>query len=150
MPTDELLNVRATAVLVEDGRILLVRQRVSADRAWSLPGGRVQRGETIGEAVIRETREETGLDVVVDRLLYLADKPDADPPLVHVTLQVVRVGGTVRVATGEFDRNPIDAVEMVPLLELERYGFTATFRQLALTDFPNAGSYVGLKSTIGL
>lgn len=148
--TDELLHVRATAVLVEDDRILLVRQQVSAERGWSLPGGRVQRGETIGQAVVRETREETGLEVAVRRLLWLSDKPDADPPLVHVTLQVVRVGGALRMATGEFDRNPISAVEMAPVLELERYGFSARFMHLALRNFPNAGSYVGLKRAIGL
>jgi 8-oxo-dGTP diphosphatase len=52
-----------------DGRILVVRPTYS--REWMLPGGRVERGETPHAAAVRETREETGLDVVLDRLLLV-------------------------------------------------------------------------------
>ena len=40
-------QIRVTGVLVENGAILLVKQRLSKDRAWSLPGGRLEQGETI-------------------------------------------------------------------------------------------------------
>lgn len=51
-----------------DGRFLLVkRANAPAKGTWSLPGGRVEDGESDEQAVVREVAEETGLDVVVVR-----------------------------------------------------------------------------------
>jgi 8-oxo-dGTP diphosphatase len=50
------------AVVVHDDRLLLVRRgRGAATGSWSVPGGRVERGETLEHAVRRELAEETGL-----------------------------------------------------------------------------------------
>jgi 8-oxo-dGTP diphosphatase len=57
-------------VCVHGDALLLVRRgRGPAAGEWSVPGGRVERGETLHEAVVRETYEESGLEVVVDRFL---------------------------------------------------------------------------------
>ena len=51
------------AVAVRDGALLLIRRgSPPGEGLWSVPGGRVQRGETLAEAVRRELQEETGLD----------------------------------------------------------------------------------------
>lgn len=53
-------------VLDGTGRLLMVRRGHEPDRGrWSLPGGRVEPGESDEEATVREVREETGLDVEV-------------------------------------------------------------------------------------
>jgi ADP-ribose pyrophosphatase YjhB (NUDIX family) len=61
---------RACAAILNDDRILMVRHRTSARTYWTFPGGGVQTGETFEKAVIREVKEETGLDVQVVRLLF--------------------------------------------------------------------------------
>jgi len=53
-----------SAAIVRDGRILVVRRaRAPAHGLYSLPGGVVEVGETLEEAVMREVREETGMTI---------------------------------------------------------------------------------------
>ena len=65
-------RIEGANVLVTDdaGRILVVRSTYVGP-GWMLPGGRVERGETPHAAAARETREETGLEVDVGRLLLV-------------------------------------------------------------------------------
>ena len=70
-------EVAVGAVCVHDDALLLVRRgRGPAAGEWSVPGGRVESGETLHEAVVRETAEETGLEVVVDRFLGWVERMD--------------------------------------------------------------------------
>lgn len=66
-------------ILNDDRRLLL--QRRSDGGQWGLPGGSVEVGESVTEAMVREVREETGLDVQVRRLVGVYSTP---------ALQVVR------------------------------------------------------------
>jgi ADP-ribose pyrophosphatase YjhB (NUDIX family) len=65
-------------VVIEDDHILLLDQDADAGRSWSLPGGKVQDGETLAAALA--IREETGLDVEPGRSLYVCDHlPGTEP-----------------------------------------------------------------------
>lgn len=143
-------QIRVTGILLQDGHLLLVRQRVSATRAWSLPGGRVEAGETLAEAMAREMREETGLEVAVGDLLYLCEVPDAGPPLLHITFALAQTGGSLRLPTNELDSNPIGDVRFVPVDALVSLGFSQRFVRLIRDDFPGRGRYIGSKAAIGL
>lgn len=65
------------AVVVDDDRLLLIqRNSEPAAGSWSLPGGRVESGETLHEAVVRELAEETGLEGVCGELVGWSELMD--------------------------------------------------------------------------
>jgi ADP-ribose pyrophosphatase YjhB (NUDIX family) len=79
-PTGPVVGV---GVVVErsDGAMLLVeRGAPPLEGYWSVPGGKVELGETTAAAAVREVREETGVEVAVERLLTVVDRivPAAD------------------------------------------------------------------------
>jgi ADP-ribose pyrophosphatase YjhB (NUDIX family) len=73
--------MRAQVVLVQGNRILLARHERYGHSYWVLPGGAVEEGETPEEAAVREVREETALEVRLERLLFV-DGPRQDGSIV--------------------------------------------------------------------
>lgn len=66
-------------VIIEiDGAILWIKRK-NEPLGWALPGGFVDLGESLEQAAIREAREETGLDVTLQELLYVYSSPHRDP-----------------------------------------------------------------------
>lgn len=80
-----------------DGRILVVRTTYLG-REWMLPGGRVERGERPHGAAVRETREETGIEATVVRLVAV-DASDRDG--VSFVFSATPVDGTLEPQLGE-------------------------------------------------
>ncbi|MEU8247273.1 NUDIX hydrolase [Nonomuraea sp. NPDC048916] len=145
------MKVRVTGVVIEDGRILLLDQDTDSGRSWSLPGGKIEPGEPIGDALVREMREETGIDVEVGRLLYVCDHLPGDGiHVIHMTFEAARTGGTVGVIAEGADTTPIRGVHFVPIADLSAIGFSPRFAELAEAGWPGAGSYMGAKANIGL
>jgi ADP-ribose pyrophosphatase YjhB (NUDIX family) len=62
-----------SAIILTDEGLLL--QRRADNGLWGLPGGGVEPGESLSEAVVREVREETGLEVVPGRLIGVYSSP---------------------------------------------------------------------------
>lgn len=150
MKENYIFNVRVTGVLIENEKILIVQQKVSQNRAWSLPGGRLERGESLAACLVREMKEETGLEVKIDRLLYVCDVAASGNTVLHITFLVTKTGGNITLPTNEFDANPIHDVKFVPLDSLPGYGFSEHFVELAKQGFPDCGNYMGDKKAIGL
>lgn len=68
------------AILEEDGKILLIKRKNEPFGGyWAIPGGFVEWGESVEEAVIRELEEETGIKAEIMELQGIYSKPGRDP-----------------------------------------------------------------------
>lgn len=137
--------VRVTGFLVEDGRLLLVRERLRERAHWNLPGGRPEAGESIESALVREMREETGLDIEVGELLYVTDRfKSLGNQIVDLSFSVRRIGGDFsQRLPDDGSGETLAAVRMVPVGDLPRYGFNERLSHLVAHGFPNRGTYQG-------
>jgi ADP-ribose pyrophosphatase YjhB (NUDIX family) len=107
--------VAVGGVAVRDGSLLVVRRgRGPAAGEWSVPGGRVEPGESLHAAVVRELLEETGLEVVVDRFLGWVERISDAHHFVILDFAVTPLDDAVAPVAGD------DAAEAawVPLAEL--------------------------------
>ena len=72
-PANRLVPAASAVVADDRGRILL--QRRSDNALWSIPGGAMEPGESIAQTVVREVKEETGLDVAPEALVGIYSNP---------------------------------------------------------------------------
>ncbi len=98
-------------VLIKDGKILLVKRgREPFKGRHALPGGFVEHGETVEEAVIRELKEETSLKTEVVRLLGVYSDPKRDPrgQVISVVWQLKLIGGKLKAGDDAVDAVWVD------------------------------------------
>ena len=86
------------AVLV-DGKILLTKR--DDFQVWCLPSGGVEDGESLAEAAIRETKEETGIDVKLTRVIGVYSRLGGLPDVHAVLYEAIPIGGELRTQPGE-------------------------------------------------
>ncbi|MFQ5857265.1 MAG: NUDIX hydrolase [Anaerolineae bacterium] len=78
-----------------DGKLLQVRRLIEPLKGyWAPPGGYVEYDETVEDAVVREVKEETNLDVAIDGLLNVYSKPDTG--IVFIAYRGRVIGGNPR------------------------------------------------------
>ncbi|HEX3034827.1 MAG TPA: NUDIX hydrolase [Thermodesulfobacteriota bacterium] len=67
-------------IITDDGKVVLVKRSFDPYKDhWALPGGIVDYGETVEDAVIREAKEETGFDIKIEKLVGVYSDPKRDP-----------------------------------------------------------------------
>ena len=64
-------------ILDKENRILMVKQHHDEKDIWMVPGGGIEEGESSMAAAVREMKEETGLDVEIDRLIWHTEEVSA-------------------------------------------------------------------------
>jgi ADP-ribose pyrophosphatase YjhB (NUDIX family) len=106
-----LFSIGSFAIIFDDtGGVLLCHRRDM--NIWNLPGGSVESGELPTEAVVREVKEETGLEVDIDHLAGVYGKADKDEFVFSFVCQVV--GGQISM-TAESDACQYFTLNDLPL-----------------------------------
>jgi len=125
IPTVDLL------VVTDDSLLLAKRQNEPAKGEWFVPGGRIQKGECLEEAVHRVAREELGVEVVVENELGAYDHR-------YETADVADVGGKHYVAHGYVVRPQSDTVSLDNQhTDAKYFGFNSL-----PSLHPNVGTYL--------
>ncbi len=92
-------SLTVDAILVEDGKILLIRRKREPYMGmYALPGGFVEYGEKTEDAVIREMKEETGLDIAPIGVVGVYSDPERDPRDHTITIAYIveKLGGDLK------------------------------------------------------
>jgi 8-oxo-dGTP diphosphatase len=112
---------RTTVAVVEfaDKRILLVKRRTVPFKGyWALPGGRVEAGENVEETVVREVKEETGVDVKIIRKIgeyrEKGFKDGVEYDYSPTCFLVKPIGGEVRRQESEIEETKLVRLEEIP------------------------------------
>lgn len=111
-------RVSVSALIFEGERVLLAHRR--AIDWWNLPGGAVDPGETVDEALRREVREETGLEIEVGQLVGVYSKPLKQEVVLSFRCQVT--GGALDgTADDDIDESRYFAVNNLPARTLPKH-----------------------------
>jgi mutator protein MutT len=109
------------AIAIDNERLLLIRRgRGPAAGEWSVPGGRVEAGETLAEAVVRELLEETGIEGVCNELVGWVERIGDEFHHVILDFHVTVLEGRKPVAgddAAEAAWVPLDEVVTLNLVE---------------------------------
>ncbi|HZG68460.1 MAG TPA: NUDIX domain-containing protein [Herpetosiphonaceae bacterium] len=102
---------RACVVIVEHNQLLMVRQTYQGRTFWTFPGGSIEPEETPEAAAIRETKEETCLEIDIVRLLYETARETSTGTYYCFLGRII--GGVA--ALGQDPELPIDSQELSDL-----------------------------------
>ena len=67
------MKVRPSVVIIENDCVLLMRYRYGQTDVYNLPGGNVDKGETLAQTVVRELQEELGIEISVEKMILTGE-----------------------------------------------------------------------------
>ena len=111
--------IPCVGAVVTDGRgrlLMIKRGHEPGAGLWSIPGGRIEPGETDAEALVREMFEETGLAVEVGRLIGRVQRPGPNGTVIDIADYAATVtGGTLRPGDDAADARWVDLADLASL-----------------------------------
>ncbi len=110
------------ALIVKDGRYLLIKRGKEPGKGkWSIPGGKVELGETLAEAIKREVLEECGIQIEIEKIFNIMDRilKDKDGKIkyhfVLIDYKAQYISGKARAYSDADDMKWVTAAEMSEL-----------------------------------
>ena len=94
-----------TVITQNDSVVLIMRKNPPFKGSWALPGGFVEYGETVESAAIRESKEETGIDIELDDIVGVYSDPKRDPRghIISICFLGHKIGGELVADTDASD-----------------------------------------------
>ena len=132
-------GVRCVGIVIKDNKILIMKRNSYGKKYFVLPGGHLEENETTEQAVIREIKEETSLNVSINRLLYHHDIVDDSD---HYFYKCEYIDGEIKLNGPELKKHlqgedlyepmwyPICDIKKIKLYPLE-------IRDLIIEDYKN-------------
>jgi 8-oxo-dGTP diphosphatase len=119
----EPVLIPCVGAIIEDagGRLLLIKRGHEPGAGlWSLPGGRIESGETDTEALVREMLEETGLTVEPGRLVGHLQRPGLDGDVIDISdYAATVVGGALQAGDDAADARWVSREDLATLAVTE-------------------------------
>ncbi|MDZ4860655.1 MAG: NUDIX domain-containing protein [Candidatus Hydrogenedentes bacterium] len=138
-------RIRVAAIIAQQGELLLVRHLKQGKSYWLLPGGGIEYGEPLAEALQRELREEACIEIKVGGLVMVND---TIPP--GNARHTINLCFTATILSGEVQRGSdprVVEVRFVPLDEVESLSFYPDIRHELIpalhAGFPHRATYLG-------
>lgn len=139
-------RLRVAALILTGGGVLTVRHAKDGRTYHLLPGGGVEAGETVGEALVREVCEETGVECAIGAPLFITDSiaPDLSRHVVQITFLAHASGGCI---TDRPQDPRVAGVDVVPLAHLRDLDFrpaiAAEIEAASASGFAGPARYLG-------
>lgn len=125
---NDAVRVRVAGFLVRDGRLLLISHKKDGNVYWLLPGGGVDHGESLEEALEREFREELGIAIRVGQPVLMCDSidPSGKRHIINIIFSCSHENGDISLGKEErlygydfFSADSISSLAMFPPLNSE-------------------------------
>jgi 8-oxo-dGTP diphosphatase len=96
----------ADAIVLNNGKVILIKRKYPPfQNMWALPGGLVEYNEKVEDAAVREAKEETNLNVSIEKLIGVYSKPGRDPRghLISVCYLCRKISGNFKITEETLD-----------------------------------------------
>ena len=127
------MNVVVGAVIEKDGKYLLVQEaKKRCYEQWNFPAGRLEVNESLGQGAIREVKEETGCDVELNGVCYIANRILEDDLLVMIFFNAKLINKSIK-----FNKEEILDVKWLTYDEINKKMIRGSYVKKAIANYQN-------------